>query len=37
MLARLMPGEIHTGVNAEISLVECLREIEERKAKHEEC
>ena len=34
MLARLMPREIHANVNAGISLVECLREIEEREAKH---
>ena len=37
MLARLMPREIHTDVNAGYSLVECLREIEERRAKHEKC
>ena len=38
MLARLMPREIHADVNAGTSLVECLREIEEReaKAKYEE-
>jgi len=36
MLARLMPREIHAGVNAGYSLVECLREMEERRAKHEE-
>ena len=36
MLARLMPREIHADVNAEYSLVECLREMEERRAKHEE-
>ena len=36
MLARLMPREIHAGVNAGTSLVEWLREIDERKAKHEE-
>jgi hypothetical protein len=35
MLARLMPREIHAVMNAGISLVECLGEIEERKAKHE--
>ena len=35
MLARLMPREIHADVNAGTSLVECLREIEERRAKHE--
>ena len=36
-LARLMPREIHADVNTEVSLVECLRVIEEREAKHEEC
>ena len=36
MLARLMPREIHADVNAGYSLVECLREIEVRRAKHEE-
>jgi len=36
MLAKLMPREIHADVNAGTSLVECLREIEERRAKHEE-
>ena len=36
MLARLMPREIHADVNAGYSLVECLREMEEREAKHEE-
>ena len=35
-LARLMPREIHADVNTEVSLVECLRFIEEREAKHEE-
>ena len=35
-LARLMPREIHADMNAETSLVECNREIEEREAKHEE-
>ena len=35
MLARLMPREIHADVSAEYSLVECLREMEERRAKHE--
>tara|TARA_Y100001936_G_scaffold29354_1_gene27527 strand:+ start:1576 stop:1686 length:111 start_codon:yes stop_codon:yes gene_type:complete len=35
MLARLMPREIHADVNAGYSLVECLREIEEREAKAE--
>jgi len=33
MLARLMPREIHADVNAGYSLVECLREMEERRAK----
>jgi hypothetical protein len=33
MLARLMPREIHADVNAGTSIVECLREIEEREAK----
>jgi hypothetical protein len=36
MLARLMPREIHADINAGTSLVECLRKIEERRAKHEE-
>jgi hypothetical protein len=36
MLARLIPREIHANVNAGVSLVEYLREIEERDAKHEE-
>ena len=36
MLARLMPREIHADVNAGYSLVECLREMEKRRAKHEE-
>ena len=36
-LARLMPREIHADVNARFTLVECLREIEEREAKHEKC
>ena len=35
ILARLMPREIHADVNAGYSLVECLREMEERRAKHE--
>ena len=30
---RLMPREIHADVNAGYSLVECLREMEERRAK----
>ena len=33
MLARLMPREIHVNVNTDVSLVECVREIEERRAK----
>ena len=33
MLARLMPREIHADVNAGTSLVECLRKMEERRAK----
>ena len=33
MVARLMPREIHADVNAGYSLVECLREMEERRAK----
>ncbi len=33
MLARLMLREIHADVITEISLVECLREMEERSAK----
>ena len=36
MVARLMPREIHADVNTGISLVECLREIDEREAKHDE-
>ena len=36
MLARLIPKEIHADVNAGFPLVECLREIEERRAKYEE-
>ena len=36
MLARLMPREVHADVSAGNSLVECLREIEEREAKHGE-
>ena len=35
-LAMLMPREIHADVNTEVSLVECLHEIDEREAKHEE-
>ena len=30
MMARIMPREIHANVNAGVSLVECLREIDER-------
>jgi hypothetical protein len=37
MLVRLMPREIYADVNAGTSLVEYLREIEERRAKNEEC
>ena len=37
MLARIMPREIHANVNAGVSLVESLREIDEREAKHEKC
>ncbi len=36
MLAKLLPREVHADVNAGYSLVECLREMEERRAKHEE-
>ena len=36
ILARLMPREIHADVNAGFTLVECLREIEEREAHDEE-
>jgi hypothetical protein len=36
MLARIMPREIYTNVNAKLSLVECLREKEDRKGEHEE-
>jgi len=32
MLARIMPREIYANVNAGVSLVECLREIDERVA-----
>ena len=35
-LARLMPREIHANVNTGVSLVECLREIDEREAKVDE-
>ena len=34
MLIRLMPREIHADVNTGFTLVECLREQEEQKAKH---
>jgi hypothetical protein len=36
MLARLMSSEIHADVNAEFTLVECNREINEREAKANE-
>ena len=36
MLVRLMPREIHTDVNAGISLVELLQEIDEQEAKAKE-
>jgi hypothetical protein len=36
MLARLMPRKIYADVYAGVSLVECLRETEGRKGKHEE-
>jgi hypothetical protein len=36
MLARLMPREIYADVSAGTSLVECLREIDEREAKAKE-
>ena len=32
-----MPREIHADVNTGVSLVECLREIDEREANHEDC
>jgi hypothetical protein len=35
MLSRLMPREINDDVNAGTSLVECLRDLEERRAKNE--
>ena len=35
-LARLMPREIHANVNTGVSLVECLREIDEREAQAKE-
>ena len=36
MLAWLMPREIHANVNTGVSLVECLREIDEREANAKE-
>jgi hypothetical protein len=33
MLARIMPRKIHADLNAGTSLVECMREIDEREAK----
>jgi hypothetical protein len=36
MLARLMPREVHADVSSGTSLVECLREIEEREAHDDE-
>jgi hypothetical protein len=36
MLARLMPREIKTDVNTGVSLIECLREIDEREANAKE-
>ena len=36
MLARLMPREIKADVNTAYSLVECLREIDEREANAKE-
>jgi hypothetical protein len=35
MLAKLMPLEIHADVNLGVSLVKCLRKIEEREAMYE--
>ena len=35
MLARLMPREIKADVNTAYSLIECLREIDEREANAE--
>lgn len=37
MLVRLMPREIHTNVITGVSLVECLRVLDEREAQDEEC
>ena len=37
MLARLMPSEIHADVNAGLTLVECLHEIDGPVAQAEEC
>ena len=31
-----MPTKIHADINTATSLVDCLREIDEREAKHEE-
>lgn len=36
MLVRLMPREIHTNVITGVSLVECLRVLNEREAQDEE-
>jgi hypothetical protein len=35
-LVKLLPREIHANVNAGVSLVECLREIDEREANAKE-
>ena len=35
MLAGLMPREVHTNVNTGVSIVECLRKLDEREAKHD--
>ena len=37
MLAGLMAREVYANVNTGISIVECLRELDEREAKHDEC
>ena len=37
MLAGLMPREVHANVNTGVSIVECLRELDAREAKHDEC
>ena len=37
ILAVLMPREVHANVNMVVSIVECLRELDEREAKHDEC